>query len=447
MTPMIRHSYPINFIFRNVQPVMLDFKFHVSGLRLLFLYSIILFLCSGCSYSIFSGPREKIGFERASASGQQKIIIADNAIYQNNRSGMQIRGNTPVKVTNCDVYQNGRAGINAENSGNVFIESSNIFQNGTSAVVGNNASRIFVKNSLLHQNHRAGMRIRMSEKPLQESTLVSLINNKIFLNERGGVHAISNALTPIRLFVSENVIYRNHEAGIRIEDNVYMAAAMNKIYRNGTSGIACYITNDVSPKLDVYQNKIYFNRGPGIFVHSGSTGSIGISNNWIYNNQLAGIACGLWDGPEKEKIDVEIFHNTIVGNGSDDNGTGVRNYSRGTVRVKNNIISYNFTSGILDDNCRGSSYNLLFANGQTSSAKASSRRQSLFIEREQYAGCIGKQWGDILADPLFVNPDQYDFSLQDDSPARDAATTIHSSYFNKLPNNNLGAAPLLLPDR
>ncbi len=416
------------------------------GLCLFSVYGMLLFIISGCSSTIFSAHREKLAIEYNLSPPKEKILIADNTIYQNNRSGIQIRGTTPVLVSNCNVYQNGRAGINVENSGDVMVIGSSFFQNGTSGVVGNNAAQIIVRDSRIHQNRRAGIRIRKSEKPAGEATLVSLVNNKIFLNHRGGLHAISSASTPIEIFASGNAIYRNSEAGIRIEDNVYMAATENTIYRNKTSGISSYITVDVSPKLDVYQNKIYFNSGPGIFIHSGSTGDIGISNNWIYNNYLAGIACGLWNGPEKEKIDVEIFHNTIVGNGSNDLGTGVRNYSSGSVVIKNNIISYNYTSGILADNCRGSSYNLLFANAATSRAEGDTKRQSIFIEREQYAGCSGKQWGDILADPLFVNPDQYDFSLQPDSPARDAATTIHSPYFDEWPNSNLGAAPSLLPD-
>jgi hypothetical protein len=418
----------------------------IPGLWLFSVCGVLLLTISGCSGSIFAPQRDQLEIDHNLSRPKEKILFADNTIYQNNRSGIQIRGNTPVLVSNCNVYRNGRAGINVEDSADVAVEGSSFFQNGTSGVVGNNASRIIVRDSRIHQNQRAGMRIRKSERPALNATLVSLVNNKIFLNGRGGLHAISSALTPIKILASENSIYRNSEAGIRIEDNVYLAATRNKIYRNKTSGISSYITLDVSPKLDVYQNKIYFNRGPGIFIHSGSTGSIGISNNWIYNNYLAGIACGLWDGPEKEKIDVEIFHNTIVGNGSNNLGTGVRNYSSGSVAIKDNIISYNFTSGILTDNCWGGSHNLLFANAETSRAEGDSKRQSIFIEREQYAGCSGKQWGDILADPLFVNPDQYDFSLQPDSPARDAASTIHSPYFDELPNSDLGAAPSLLPD-
>ncbi len=402
-------------------------------------------ICSLCISCTHTGSSEQISMEGDNFPLSADILIADNTVYQNNRAGIQIRGDTPVKITDCEIHYNGRAGINLADSANTLIEDSNLFNNGTSGIVANNPLQVTVKNSLLHQNHRAGIRIRKNEKSTQGKTAGTLINNKIFLNERGGVHAIANGPYPVAIALLENEIYRNQEAGVRVEDNIHLTAFGNELYRNGTSGIASYITADQSPVLDVFQNKIYFNRGAGIFVHSGVTGDIGLSNNWIYNNYLAGISCGLWDGPELEKVDVKIYHNTIVSNGSNVGGAGIRNLSSGRVIIKNNVIAYNFTSGINTSGCRGISYNLLFANGDTSMAPADTSNRTFIAENEQYSGCSGKQWGDILADPLFLNPDRYDFSLQDGSPANSAADSIDTPYFNQFPNQNLGAYFLFQP--
>ena len=332
-----------------------------------------------------------------------------------------------------------------ENSAEASIEDNNIFQNKMAGISANNATQILVKKSLIHQNGQGGIRIRKDEKSQPAPTYVSLQQNKIFLNKQGGIHTIANTPYPIQLTVSGNSIYRNQETGIRVEDNVRITAENNKIYKNKTAGISAYITADIPPVLDVYQNNIYFNSGAGIFIHGGITGQIGLSNNLIYGNHRAGIACGLWGETGNNRIDLEIFHNTIVGNGSDEEGAGIRNDSRGRVIIKNNIIAYNFTTGIMTYGCGDSSYNLLFANGETSAIEDTSSNLFFLTEKVQYSGCPGRQRGDVLGAPLFVNPDKYNFSLQEDSPAKNAADPINSSYFHSIVSRDIGASPLLLP--
>ncbi len=405
----------------------------------------LLFISSGCSSLFFPSTREDITVDEEYFTIKKQVIIADNAIYQNNRSGLRVRGSTPVHVTDCDIYQNGRTGINLEQSAEVTIENSNVFKNKTSGISTNNASKVIIRDTLIHQNQNGGIRIRQNEQAQQKSTYVSLLQNKIFLNGEGGVHAIADTPAPILLIVSGNAIYRNRKTGLRIEDNIHLTAKNNKLYSNGTAGIASYVTTELPPKLDIYKNKIYFNLGSGIFIRSGITGRIGLSNNLIYNNYRAGIALGLLNQAEKEQVDVEVFHNTIVGNGSNVEGAGIRNDSKGDVMIKNNIIAYNFTTGIMSDGCGGFSYNLLFANGETSNVKPDSEDFSYLTEKVQYSGCSGRQWGDVLAQPLFFNPDRYNFSLREDSPAINAADAIHSPYFDAFPSTDIGAAPFSPP--
>jgi hypothetical protein len=46
-------------------------------------------------------------------------------------------------------------------------------------------------------------------------------------------------------------------------------------------------------------------------------------------------------------------------------------------------------------------------------------------EAMQYAGCMSGGKGDLMTDPLFVNPDKYDFDLRGESPAVDAGSTTN----------------------
>jgi hypothetical protein len=397
-------------------------------------------LAGGCA-----GPKSPPPVVDEQALSRAGIVIADNAIYRNNRSGIQVRGDSPVKISACNIHQNGRAGINLDTAVNAMVEDSNLHANGTGGITADNPNQVMVRNCLLHGNRRAGIRIRKNDPRATGASTAELRGNKIFDNNRGGVHAIADGPTPIVIAVRDNRVYGNREAGVRVEDNVHLTAADNVFSGNGTSGLASYITADQSPVLDIYQNRIAFNRAAGIFVHSGVTGAIGISNNLIYNNYLSGISCGLWDGPEDETVNVRIYHNTIVANGGNGEGSGIRNLSSGTVMVRNNIIAYNLASGINTGFCSGMTNNLLFANGTTVASPDNGEPLPFLTEKEQYAGCSGRQWGDVLADPLFTDPERYDFRLQPESPAVGEAASVNSDYFSKQPNPDLGADPLLVP--
>jgi len=82
--------------------------------------------------------------------------------------------------------------------------------------------------------------------------------------------------------------------------------------------------------------------------------------------------------------------------------------------------------------------NLLFANGDTSGFDEDADTFFLF-ERLQYAGCPGRFSGDLLTDPLFADPDRYDFSLSKVSPAAGAGVEIDLPYIISFGSRDLGA--------
>jgi hypothetical protein len=174
--------------------------------------------------------------------------------------------------------------------------------------------------------------------------------------------------------------------------------------------------------LDIYQNNIRFNGGPGIHVINGRSGNIGIRNNWVYNNQRSGIACGLVDDPGSELLDVEIINNTVVSNGSGGQGAGIRNDGSGKVVILNNVVAYNYVTGIMTRGCEDYSHNLLFQNGFVGEGSHSAGIAVDWAEAMQYAGCMSAGKGDLMTDPLFINPDKYNFNLRRESPAVDAGS-------------------------
>jgi hypothetical protein len=216
-----------------------------------------------------------------------------------------------------------------------------------------------------------------------------------------------------------NDVCHNRNAGIRVENNTRLTARGNRIYDNGAAGIVSF-ESEIPPRLDIYQNRVFFNRQAGIHAVNGITGSIGIRNNLIYNNLRSGIVCGLWSEPNTERLDLEVINNTLVSNGSSDQGAGIRNDSDGRVLIMNNIVAYNYVTGIRAKGCQGYSYNLVFANGDTGNCCDDPHSAPYWIERFQFQGCRERGEQDLICDPLFVNPDHYDFRLQDQSPAIDA---------------------------
>lgn len=404
---------------------------------------IILFRCFLLSILVIVYSHSGYADDRSVKVGQEpSIIVEDNVIYQNNRVGLRVRGNSLVLIKNSSVYKNGRSGIFLEHQADVKIVESTIFQNEKGGVASNNISRLEIYDSRIFQQKKGGIRVRKNKMARSKVSNVALKNNKIYLNGMGGIHCVPIDGSRVELSVVNNDIYRNQRGGMRIENNTKMTIAGNRIFENNTAGIATYETEQ-SPELEIYQNKIFFNTGAGIHLYSGASGPIGISNNWIYNNHLAGISLGLWDDPEYQELDVEILNNVIVSNGSAEVGAGIRNESSGSVLIRNNIIAYNFRTGLSSETCRGASYNLLYANGETSDFDEDAE-DAFFIERFQYGGCNGRRRGDVLADPLFVAPDQYNFALKDDSPARGAGFQPILSFENKDIGTTVIPGPIIL---
>jgi hypothetical protein len=358
--------------------------------------------------------------------GGHFVIIEHNELYQNGLVGIRIRGRTPVIIRKCRIFSNGMLGIAADREARVTVAGCDVFKNRKGGINVGEAVFTTIENSTIHKNKADSVRMRRSGEKETHVLEVKIVNNRIYMNNEGGIRSMPQGDSKVDLRVVGNDIYQNRKAGVRVENNTKLTAKGNNIHDNGTLGIVS-LESVVPPELDIYQNNVSFNGGPGIHVVNGITGEIGIRNNWVYNNQRSGIACGLVGDPTSKILNVEIINNTIVSNGSSGQGAGIRNDSKGKVTILNNVVAYNYVSGIMTKGCREYSYNLLFANGYVGHVSGDTDSVVDLNEVLQYADCLEKGKGDLISDPLFVDPDNYNFYLRDESPAVDAGKGI-SAY-------------------
>ncbi len=427
-------------------------------------FRLILLLClvplipvSGCSLqerqfqSFFpaAGSTSTDGVKREMKTGNFlpdpgifKAVMEKNEIYENNRSGVRIRGSLPVRVTECDIHGNGRGGIRIEKNANVYVENSRIYGNQRAGLDARNILRLDCRHLGIFNNQGAGIRIRKIEQESCGETSVGIIESDIFLNGQAGLYAAVSSDSGLHIYASMNQIHENARAGLRVEGRVRLAAAGNDIFSNGTSGVYGQSRTSGFPVLDVVENRIFFNKKAGIFIRGGCTGSLGIMNNWIYNNLESGIACLAARDTYSAPGPINIYHNTIVSNGSRNEGAGVRIDSNATADIANNIIVYNIRTGLLVTRCGDFSSNLIFANGQIPEFNRD-RDHAFLSRRMQYGGCPSEGRGDILADPRFSDPDNYDFSILDTSPAVDAGKYLDIPYLKTFDHRCMGA--LLVP--
>lgn len=380
-------------------------------------------------------------------AGLQKsasIIIEDNELYQNNFTGIRVRGNMPLIVRRSRIYSNGATGIDIDMQARITVSECDIFKNERSGINVDETIRTIIEKNKIHQNGRAGVRVWEGNKKaiFVQSMDVKITDNKIYMNRYAGISSMPEPdEVRINLNVTANDIHLNGIAGIRVKNNVRLTMQSNHLHENEVAGVMSH-ESVIPPELDIYQNKISFNSGPGIHIYNGNTGPIGICNNLIFNNERSGILCGYWGSRySKSFVNAQILHNTIVSNGYSGQGSGIRNESDGEISIMNNILAYNYVSGIRSRKCRGYSYNLLFANGYVGNCCDDPRTAPFWAEILQYNGCPGRGRGDLIADPLFANPDKYDFNLQDGSPAMGAAKDMTASQPREKPfhRNDIGA--------
>jgi len=364
-----------------------------------------------------------------------QIIISDNLIYGNNVSAIHIRGNR-VCVEKCQIYQNGNAGIVVDNDSQVTIQENQIHdQEGAGIIVmGKGSVQANIVANQIYQNKMAGLHFGIKsqipsqafgknpfiqitrEKKDDEAEHTATLNvrdNRIYANGYTGLKCQPEYPGhSIHLMVSNNIFLKNRKGGIFIGNKVTGVVHNNSICENGKAGIASNKDKKYTPQLDIYQNTIRGNEKAGLDIIAANTGPIGICNNWILNNGGSGIRFKV--------TPVRIVNNTIVSNGNFAEGSGIEQQGKKTpFFIANNILAYNFKTGLSLKKRNNCSHNILYANAGGGNCCDDCYTSSKLVAGKQLGG--GKRnEGDLICDPFFQNPDLYDFRLKEWSPAIDA---------------------------
>jgi len=243
-----------------------------------------------------------------------------------------------------------------------------------------------------------------------------------------------------------NTIKNTPSAAIRAQQSDYITITKNKVYDNTfwtTQGVGAITISEatVSPSGDTYtgtkiiitENEVYQNEnrliswnpsktfvhfeideGTGIFLTRNkdtyTQGEMLIANNLSYKNGASGIVC-------HHTNDVTIEHNTVFDNATTNHGNpgGIGVNASDNVRILSNISyskSNKWALGILAEPVTNLALdsNIVFNNSG-----------SLNVIRSTGSNSLTVGWNET--NPLFIDENNYDFSLNSSSPAIDNASS------------------------
>ena len=198
-------------------------------------------------------------------------------------------------------------------------------------------------------------------------------------------------------------------------------ASNGKVYGNVVNhldrlGIYIDAWNKDIVNIEIFRNTVW-NNEHGIVVASEQGGSIEglkIYNNIVYGNEFIGIWIAKWsEASERPMGNIEIVNNTVYKNGIDwGGGILISNPDIESIIVKNNICSCNILSQIAISN---------------DVPKQNIIRSHNLLDGDTWGlGNTEEAYGDnyVEGDPMFANPSQADFHLQENSPAIDSGSSF-----------------------
>lgn len=235
--------------------------------------------------------------------------------------------------------------------------------------------------------------------------------------------------------IAYNRVHKCHKEGIDVKETAsHVRVHHNEVYDLPRQGIYIDCWFGHLQDVEVYANAVHDCEW-GIVISAEGQGAtmsgVVIRHNVVYRNRGSGIFFGRWghDGPRR---DIDIYHNTVVNNGTpghwagDVGGIDVRAENLENIRIVNNIVVGNHGFDIAT-----------FA--PPGSRDAELARRNILIARnltgpfrplaEPTGGMFNPPYPydaptTLHGDPHFLAPKAADFRLRDDSPARDAAMPL-----------------------
>ncbi len=333
----------------------------------------------------------------SAASGEAMPVLdgtglngAPSGSWSQNLTGMiLVQGQRWVQVRGLRVQNSPWAGIQAFGSSEILIEGCSTYNTRYSGVSVMGASGALVQGIKVIRN-----RIEQANTSAAQGIFV---NEGLTVSDADGFE------------VAHNLV----DGSLAEALDVKGASRNGSIHHNETraSKMGLYVDawDKESYAIDVHSNRVHGN-GSGLVLSAETGGSlkrIRVYNNLVYNNaQGPGLIVSDYVAGYSHAMDsIEIYHNTIVGNGKAWWGGGIAllNPEARNVSVRNNIVAGNVDApiavvkagpGLVIDN------NLLWGEAKLNAVSGTNA---------------------LLADPRFINAAAGDFRLQAGSPAIDRA--------------------------
>lgn len=253
---------------------------------------------------------------------------------------------------------------------------------------------------------------------------ISVIGNEAAYNESQGIHTWN----AVGVLIQGNHLHDNGATGIQIEDGSENIVVENNLSENN----AQKYEYEAGAWMDDTKNALVRNnffRSNKIGLNVTNSERVIVHDNFIYLNNRGAEnlynAAGLIVGGSDSRI--AVTHNTFYKNGADGMERGAANFSFSQqtcadIVFKNNIVSQ--TAGVVDvslDACPGfvSDFNDFY-----NARPLAFQWDQAWMDWTTYRETSRQDAHSLTADPLFVNPSVFDFTLQLTSPLIGKGTAL-----------------------
>lgn len=220
--------------------------------------------------------------------------------------------------------------------------------------------------------------------------------------------------------------------GVVCDNTAYNISSYgNPAYGNEYAAGGIYV--DGGRDILIERNTVY-QADIGIEIASEHTGrmtsSITVRNNFLYRNNIAGIAMGGYDVDRGGTENCVVVHNTLFENDVQHTWSGelmLQNDIRSTI-IKNNIIVANSQSVLMTNYFTANSdntvdYNIYFAPAGVNNSEWQWKKVD-YAGFTAYLSGTGNDAHSYFANPQFVSTATPDLHIQSGSPARNAAQNL-----------------------
>ena len=314
-----------------------------------------------------------------------------------------VSGRSYIKVSGLRIINSPSAGIFADDSSHIKIEK-NYTYNTFSSGIG-----IWYSDNIVIDGNEVEL---ACNDGAQECITVAVTDTFEVKNNHvhhGGPGTLGGEGIDAKHGSSNGKIYHNHVHDLN-RQGIYVDAWDRHTYN-----------------IDVFGNIVHDCATDGFSVASEAGGlleNVRIHNNVAYDNGSVGVTIAGWGKAEVEHPikDIKVINNAFYNNGRNNWGGGivVQNSNVENVVIRNNICSQNLSFQI--------------------AVEAGVPAENLMVDhnlidgyRQYYREIYGSDY--IEGNPMFVNPSEADFHLQEDSPAIDRASSIDapSEDFDGIP--------------